>query len=539
MKNEIKLPYRVFCIKKTNRRIDNNNSKSIENLFFDKVICHDNSSFSRFGSLCNLIVHDYNLIIKDIDNKNDLPKKTRSFIRDSIFYGRDTRRNRQSLLPSYYHRLISFIGDEIIKAKENHRIILAPDNELKAVQSNISDQLNNFRPHTQCFGFAKNRSAIDCANYHLFYNKKPELLVNLDIKNFFGSFNKKDMQKSLMAHGIIDEDIERILELCTVKLNNCNICQLVSMVVCSFIDFKKLYQTILQRLREDSPAHAHNSYVDSWYSRDIRQQIRANNRLFFSPSVFYGFSPASRENRELNKISEEIKILKHVVSILIEVIMTDALKLKIVDKKYLSEILKQLFNIGEMINAGDIFLPQGSPASPAITNICFKLLDYKLDSLAKENGAVYTRYADDLSFTWPKRFGKKFINIFIYRVSSLLKNNGFEINKNKSKVIGTGGRMEILGYIINSGKPTIPPAYFENVRSEIFALKEKVKLNKVKNHAHFNSIISKINGKINFIATASPKKADKLSNTLSSIHPPITSSIRRIELIENNNDDTN
>jgi RNA-directed DNA polymerase len=151
-----------------------------------------------------------------------------------------------------------------------------------------------------------------------------------------------------------------------------------------------------------------------------------------------------------------------------------------------------------------------------------KLLDYRLTRLSEEKGAVYSRYADDLSFTWPTRHGKKFINIFMYKVGKILSMNGFELNKKKSKVIGTGGRMEILGYVMNSGKPTIAPAYVEAVRTEILKLKDKIKDGLIQNELRFLSECSKIKGKINFIASANPHKADKLSSLLSIINPPIS-----------------
>jgi len=42
-------------------------------------------------------------------------------------------------------------------------------------------------------------------------------------------------------------------------------------------------------------------------------------------------------------------------------------------------------------------LPQGSPASPMITNILCRKLDSRLSGLAKKSGFTYSRYADDMS----------------------------------------------------------------------------------------------------------------------------------------------
>ena len=47
-------------------------------------------------------------------------------------------------------------------------------------------------------------------------------------------------------------------------------------------------------------------------------------------------------------------------------------------------------------------LPQGSPCSPAFSNLIGHILDIQLLRIAKEEGCTYTRYADDLTFSTNK-----------------------------------------------------------------------------------------------------------------------------------------
>lgn len=46
-------------------------------------------------------------------------------------------------------------------------------------------------------------------------------------------------------------------------------------------------------------------------------------------------------------------------------------------------------------------LPQGAPTSPALSNLICKKLDARLAALVKRYGGVYTRYADDLTVSFP------------------------------------------------------------------------------------------------------------------------------------------
>ena len=48
-------------------------------------------------------------------------------------------------------------------------------------------------------------------------------------------------------------------------------------------------------------------------------------------------------------------------------------------------------------------LPQGSPCSPVITNLITHSLDIRLASLAKRCSCVYSRYADDITFSTRKK----------------------------------------------------------------------------------------------------------------------------------------
>lgn len=92
-------------------------------------------------------------------------------------------------------------------------------------------------------------------------------------------------------------------------------------------------------------------------------------------------------------------------------------------------------------------LPQGAPTSPAIANLVCRRMDARLRALAEKAGARYTRYADDLSFSFakpPERLGR-----FLWWVNAILQQEGFAENGAKRRVMRQGGRQRVTGLTVN------------------------------------------------------------------------------------------
>lgn len=93
-------------------------------------------------------------------------------------------------------------------------------------------------------------------------------------------------------------------------------------------------------------------------------------------------------------------------------------------------------------------LPQGAPTSPAISNLVCRRLDTRLLGLAKKSGAVYSRYADDLSFSWQEP-GELKVGRFFWWVNQILQQEGFVENMAKRKVIRDSQQLRITGLVVN------------------------------------------------------------------------------------------
>lgn len=119
-------------------------------------------------------------------------------------------------------------------------------------------------------------------------------------------------------------------------------------------------------------------------------------------------------------------------------------------------------------------LPQGGPASPVISNLIMRILDVRLARLAKDNGAYYTRYADDLTFsTNQKRFPKKIARRNLLRRNewspgSVLKNEikaaGFSLNSKKTRMLFRQRRQDVTGLVVND-KPNVPNEFYRYTRA--------------------------------------------------------------------------
>jgi RNA-directed DNA polymerase len=74
-------------------------------------------------------------------------------------------------------------------------------------------------------------------------------------------------------------------------------------------------------------------------------------------------------------------------------------------------------------------LPQGAPTSPALSNLVNAELDAAIDRRVKSSGGTYTRYADDMVFSWPVGYGPP--ADFENAIRALLREVGYALHPQK------------------------------------------------------------------------------------------------------------
>jgi RNA-directed DNA polymerase len=99
------------------------------------------------------------------------------------------------------------------------------------------------------------------------------------------------------------------------------------------------------------------------------------------------------------------------------------------------------------VPVGDRHCVQGAPTSPGICNAILLRLDRRLNGLAKKRGLVYTRYADDLSFSGDQDVDA--IHRFRVAASKLIEAEGFQVNRDKVRVMKSSTRQSVTGVVVN------------------------------------------------------------------------------------------
>ncbi len=113
-------------------------------------------------------------------------------------------------------------------------------------------------------------------------------------------------------------------------------------------------------------------------------------------------------------------------------------------------------------------LPQGAPTSPCLSNLVNLRLDARLWRLAQGTGATYTRYGDDLTFSWKT---ERLPGGFQRAVEDVLQMVGYEIQPRKGwRVSSIGDRPLVTGLVLTGdGRVRVPWA----VRWRLWCLRWK------------------------------------------------------------------
>lgn len=108
-------------------------------------------------------------------------------------------------------------------------------------------------------------------------------------------------------------------------------------------------------------------------------------------------------------------------------------------------------------------LPMGAPTSPVLSNLAALPLDAGLQVLANRCDALYTRYVDDLTFS----FDTQPTQDFTQAVRLLVEEQGFALNESKIRLSYRQDEPEVTGLILKSPKPDVSRSFLKSLKKDI------------------------------------------------------------------------
>ena len=108
-------------------------------------------------------------------------------------------------------------------------------------------------------------------------------------------------------------------------------------------------------------------------------------------------------------------------------------------------------------------LPQGAPTSPALANLAAFSLDRRLSGLARALGASYSRYADDLTLSGPRRLAGRSSRIRA-TITEIAGEEGFRVNERKTVFATRAGRQRVCGIVVNE-HPNVTRAEYDELKA--------------------------------------------------------------------------
>lgn len=114
-------------------------------------------------------------------------------------------------------------------------------------------------------------------------------------------------------------------------------------------------------------------------------------------------------------------------------------------------------------------LPQGAPTSPVITNLICRILDFRILKIAKKYKLVYTRYADDLTFSTNDKHFLAHQKEFLNNITEEVVRAGFQINQKKTRLMYKDSQQIVTGLVTNK-KVNVSQKYYRLTRAMAFSL---------------------------------------------------------------------
>ncbi|MEM1213891.1 MAG: reverse transcriptase family protein [Planctomycetota bacterium] len=97
----------------------------------------------------------------------------------------------------------------------------------------------------------------------------------------------------------------------------------------------------------------------------------------------------------------------------------------------------------------DAGLPQGAPTSPRLANLVNHVLDAQIHRYVTKHRGTYTRYADDITVSYPEDW-PKYVRGTIQKVRRIAKAHGYTVHtRGKLRVLRQHQQQRVTGLVVN------------------------------------------------------------------------------------------
>lgn len=431
-----------------------------------------------------------------------------------LLFGKNSKPFKLSQLTYYSNLSINnkrYKSFSILKKSGGKRQINAPVKDLKSIQKVLSLILQViFSPHEAANGFVSGKSIVDNAKVHVgnYY------VYNIDLKDFFQTIDQARVWKCLQLE-----------PFCLNKKT-------------STADSEKKLSTGLR-------------IATTTHNEKLFYKFK-NDKFIFYPKLgeFKDFENriSSSFDSEINNENQKEEFKKNFLKeIFSEENKKQLSKIKFYDRLDLAgmitnlccnkQLVERIDNKGDIVSIKKGVLPQGAPTSPVLTNVVCQRLDYLLTGVAKRFGLKYSRYADDITFSSLHNVYQK-NSKFIIELERIIENQGFIINKSKTRLQKTGYKQEVTGLTVNK-KVNVNKRYVKQIRMWLYYWEkygydkaEKIfRRDYLKDKGHIKNIKNKfenvIDGKLEYMkmvkgdSDGTYRKLKERLDKLNSYHNPI------------------
>ena len=340
----------------------------------------------------------------------------------------------------------------IKKKSGKERIIHAPVKGLKSIQKTLNLILQCvFEPHAAAYGFVNGKSIVDNAKIHV----GQRFVYNIDLKDFFPSIDQARVWKCLQLKPFNlfnSSDTTEVslhkpkikVKQFTTEFGETIFYKFENNRLILIIDRKGNFEKYKERLTKHitrpiiGPHFFSRELLE--YDKEIKKAISEYLKRHIGSSL------------NLNQ-SNQFETRSNIASIISNLCCTEM----IVERKNEN---------GDWEMKSKNVLPQGAPTSPLITNIICQRLDYLLSAVAKRFGLIYSRYADDITFSSMHNV-YQLESDFIKELDRIITEQGFHIKESKTRLQKDGYRKEVTGLLVNE-KANVQQRYIKQLRMWLY-----------------------------------------------------------------------